>query len=171
MSLTNSLVAANPFAKHLRRGGNGSFRKRPLVMVLMLTSMVDMFSMLVVFLLQTFSSSPEILITKGLQLPNARTGSIVREAPVVAIDKHGDIFLDQKLVAKTQAILQKPEILNKKLEELKQSWAKNNTTALLGEINLQADKEVPSTVVSSVMGILTAGQFESIQLAILSGAK
>ena len=65
--------------------------------------MVDMFSMLVVFLLQTFSSSPEILVTKGVELPISTTPSMVREAPVLAMSRDGSLYLDQKLVGVTEA--------------------------------------------------------------------
>ena len=85
---------------------------------LMLTSMVDMFSMLVVFLLQTFSSSPEIMVTKGIQIPDSITPSVVKEAPVLALSKDGNMYLDQKLVGKTISILKKPNDLLTKLNTI-----------------------------------------------------
>ena len=98
MRLNSSLVAADAFEKHLiSRKRKSSWGKKAAVYALMLTSMVDMFSMLVVFLLQTFSTSPEILINKGLSLPDSLTSSEVKEAPVLALAKDGNIYLDQKL--------------------------------------------------------------------------
>ena len=63
MRLNTSLVASDAFEKHLvnRRRKRG-WAIKATGFTLMLTSMVDMFSMLVVFLLQTFSSSPEITL-------------------------------------------------------------------------------------------------------------
>ncbi len=56
MILNQSMVASDAFEKHLvnrRRKKNWGLKAAGFT--LMLTSMVDMFSMLVVFLLQTFS--------------------------------------------------------------------------------------------------------------------
>ena len=168
MRLNASLVASDAFERHLinrRRKKNWGLKAAGFT--LMLTSMVDMFSMLVVFLLQTFSSSPEILITKGLELPTSITPEVVLEAPVLSISKDGNLYLDQKLVGKTKKVSKAPNKLLKKLDDIKKTWGKSHSTPFPGKINLQADKEVPSTTVSTIMGILTSGQFESIQLAVV----
>jgi biopolymer transport protein ExbD len=166
--LNQSIVAANPFEKHLinRRRKKGKGMRSP-QFTLMLTSMVDMFSMLVIFLLQTFSNSPEISILRGMQLPNSITSAIVREAPVLAISKDGNLYLDQKLVGKTVDISRKPDELLNKLNYIKKGWVSSHTSAFTGDINLQADREVESTTVSMVMAILTTSQFQSIQLAVV----
>jgi biopolymer transport protein ExbD len=168
MILNNSMVASDAFEKHLiNRKRKKHWGIKAAGFTLMLTSMVDMFSMLVVFLLQTFSSSPEILVTKGVELPNSITPSQVKEAPVLAIANDGNLYLDQKLVAKTDVISKKPNILLKKLDVIKRDWAKSHTTPFTGEINLQADKEVKSTTVALIMGILTSSQFQSLELAVV----
>ena len=168
MILNQSMVAADGFEKHLiNRKRKKHWGLKAAGFTLMLTSMVDMFSMLVVFLLQTFSSSPEILVTKGIEIPDSITPSIVKEAPVLALSKDGQLYLDQKLVGKTSDILKKPNGLLKKLNSIKADWAKSHSTPFTGEINLQADKEIKSTVVASIMGILTSSQFQSIELAVV----
>ncbi len=169
MKLNRSLVASDAFEKHLiNRKRKNSWGKKAAVYALMLTSMVDMFSMLVVFLLQTFSTSPEIMINKGVSLPDSITSAQVKEAPVLAIAKDGNLYLDQKLVGEVKKVVKAPGKLISDLNEIKNTWAKNHAgMAFPGEINLQADKDVPSTVVSQVMGILTTGQFQAIQLAVI----
>ncbi len=168
MRLNSSLVESTAFEKHLvNRKRKKSWAIKAAGFTLMLTSMVDMFSMLVVFLLQTFSSSPEILITKGVELPNSVTPSIVREAPVLSLSKNGNLYLDQKLVGATTAVTKSPDLLLKKLNYIKNSWAKSHSDPFPGEINLQADKEVKSTTVSQIMGVLTSSQYQSIQLAVI----
>lgn len=167
--LSNSLVAADAFEKHLiTRKRKKGWAKKAAGFTLMLTSMVDMFSMLVVFLLQTFSSSPEILITKGVSLPDSFTSAQVIEAPVIAISSDGNLYLDQILVGETKKVAKSPKLLMSKLNDIKKNWAKSHSgQPFPGEINLQADKEIPSTLVSQIMGIMTTGQFESIQLAVI----
>lgn len=169
MRLNQSLVASDPFERILiKRKRRVSWGKKAAVYALMLTSMVDMFSMLVVFLLQTFSTSPEILINKGVSLPDSITASEVREAPVLALAKDGNLYLDQKLVGEVKKVAKSPEKLMKELNQIKQNWAKNHAgVAFPGEINLQADKEIPSTIVSDIMSILTTGEYSTIKLAVI----
>jgi biopolymer transport protein ExbD len=168
MRINQSAIAANPFEKHLinRRRQKGKAMRSP-QFALMLTSMVDMFSMLVIFLLQTFSNSPEMTIVKGMQLPKAMTASIVREAPILAISLDGNLYLDQKLVGKTTDVTAKPEELLSKLNFIKKGWVASHKSEFSGDINLQADREIESTTVSMIMGILTTSQFQSIQLAVI----
>lgn len=163
-------ISRAPFTNHLLNRKHQNKKARKVIAVtLMLTSMVDMFSMLVVFLLQTFSSSPEILITKGVVLPDSFTAAIVKEAPVLSVSKD-EVFLDQKLVGKLTHIIAKPRILRAKLDKIKSNWGKSHPKLPFpGEINLQADKDVPSTLVSKLMGIVTSVQFQKIQLAVISG--
>ena len=168
MILNQSLVASDAFEKHLiNRKRKKRWGIKAMGFTLMLTSMVDMFSMLVVFLLQTFSSSPEIMVTKGIQIPDSITPSVVKEAPVLALSKDGNMYLDQKLVGKTISILKKPNDLLTKLNTIKSQWSKSHSTPFSGEINLQADKEIKSTSVATIMGILTTSQFQSIELAVI----
>lgn len=145
--------------------------KKGLLMALMLTSMVDMFSMLVCFLLQTFSTTPEIMVTKGVQLPDAITGKEIKEASVLSLTKD-ELFLDQKSVGKTLAILKNPVPFVRRLKKLKKAWAKSNPgKPFTGEINFQADREVESVVVAQLMGILTGQNYGVIQLAVVSGGQ
>lgn len=169
MRINNSLVASSSFEKHLiSRKRKKSWGLKAAGFTLMLTSMVDMFSMLVVFLLQTFSSSPEILVTKGVVLPDSVTPSQVREAPVLAISNDGHLYLDQKMIGLTEKVIKSPKKLMSELIAIKNNWAKSHPgVAFAGEINLQADKEIKSTTVSKVMGLLTGGHYHSIKLAVM----
>ncbi len=140
-------------------------------MGLSLTSMVDVFSMLVVFLLQTFSSTPEILITKDVTLPEAWQGQEIKEAPVLSISKKS-VYLDQKEVGEIKTIMTKPTILIEKLKELKVLEVKSNPgKPFSGEINLQADANIPSVIVSQLLSHLNSQNYHSIHLAVISGGK
>ena len=168
MILNKNLVVAESFERHLiNRRRKSHWGIKAAGFTLMLTSMVDMFSMLVVFLLQTFSSSPEILVIKGVNLPKSITSSDVKESPVLAISKEGNLYLDQKLVGKTEVVSKNPQILLQKLNFIKANWSKSHETPFTGEINLQADKGTKSTTIARLMGILTSGQFQAIQLAVV----
>jgi biopolymer transport protein ExbD len=158
------------FSRHLtHRKQKKASRKRLVLASLTLTSMVDMFSLLVIFLLQAFSASPELLvIAKGVTLPHAASAREIKDAPLLTIAADG-IHLDQKLVGATEQILKNPEPLMTKLAELRELWQRTHPNEKFkGEINLQASKEVSSVIVSQVMGMLPSQAYGSIQLAVIS---
>jgi len=171
MNIKSKQLGDRSFSRHLlARQFQRSKRKRMMIMGLMLTSMVDMFSLLVIFLLQTFSASPEMsVVAKGVVLPSSITSREIKDAPVLAISSAG-IYLDQKFVGLTEDLLDQPEPLMTRLSELRELWQKSHPSEKFpGEINLQADQAISSTVVSRIMGMLPSQAFGSIQLAVTGG--
>ncbi len=143
--------------------------RRVILAALMLTSMVDMFALLVIFLLQSFSTSPEILISKGVELPEARTGLSAEDAPILAIDRE-NLYLDHKKIGSVDQILRKPDELLKQLAALRAQWqVAHPNEAFPGKINLQADREVASTTISQLMAMLPTENYGSILLAVIGG--
>src|SRR5580692_712171 len=110
-------LTVGTFQQHLlKRHQKKSKVRRVMIAGLTLTSMVDMFSLLVIFLLQTFSTSPElVMVTKGVTLPVAVSGRELEDSPVMAITSD-EVYLDQKLIGKTAALLTDPTPLMSKLE-------------------------------------------------------
>jgi biopolymer transport protein ExbD len=173
VSISNAVLAPASFTRHLQaRAHQKAKRKKILIAGLTLTSMVDMFSLLVIFLLQSFSSSPELLvITKGVTLPSANTAKEIKDAPLLSLSEEG-VFLDQKKVGELLDLVQNPKPLSNRLVELRQVWQKTHPgQAFKGEINLQADRNLPGLTVSHFMNLLPSQNYSSIQLAVVSGAK
>lgn len=78
--------------------------KRGVVALLSLTAMVDMFTVLVIFLLQNFSGEEQMLqLHKDIQLPKAKAIKELKPAFVVTITNN-EILLDQNVVAATEAV-------------------------------------------------------------------
>ncbi len=138
---------------------------------LLLTTMVDMFAIMVIFLLMNFSAEGEIIILpKGLQLPEAKNTGTLEISPSLIISKE-KISFDNKDIFDTPTVItqenwhipQLEEVLNKFQEEkMKEILAKNlDPESLkvaedeLKRINISADKELPFQVVKKV--IYTAG--------------
>src|SRR5215471_18223872 len=60
--------------------------------------MVDMMTMLVIFLLQQFSATGEVLyMQKDIRLPDARHGQQIEVAPVIAINATQVVISGQKV--------------------------------------------------------------------------
>jgi biopolymer transport protein ExbD len=169
MSMSASNLGRGTFTRHLMtRQHKQKSRKRTLMMSLSLTSMVDMFSLLVIFLLQTFSTSPQLMaVAKDVALPVAASGQEIKDAPVLALTNEA-VFLDQKEVGKTKDLLKNPAPLMKQLAEQRKLWIKDHPNdAFRGEINLQADRELPGTMISQFMGMLPSQHYGSILLAVV----
>ena len=160
-SFTKALIAL----KHRRKK-----TRRMIVAALMLTSMVDMFSLLVIFLLQSFSNSPEIMaLSNGLTLPAAVSASSAIDAPVLTVSKE-QILLDQKLIGDVAQVVAKPEILAKSLAGLKDIWQRDHRAEKFkGDIHLQADRAMSSSLISRVINILNSQGYSSVHLAVVSG--
>jgi biopolymer transport protein ExbD len=158
------------FEQHLvARAHKQKAEKRTLMVSLTLTAMVDMFAVLVIFLLQSFSASPELIVTKGLVLPQASTGAEIIEAPVLSLVDN-QVYFDQKPVGAMAEVLRKPSLLANRLQDFREKWqSANPDKTFSGQVNLQADRETQSTAVSQFMGILSAEHFHSILLAVVNG--
>ncbi len=170
--MLSSSLQIGTFNKHLvSMSSRKQKMKRTVVAGLMLTSMVDMFSLLVIFLLQSFSNSPQIItLNKGLTLPAALSASMTMDAPVLSLTAE-EITLDNKLIGTTPTLLGAPQKLLTELQNLRTSWNKNHQGETFnGEIHLQADKNLSASLVSELMGILTSQGYSSVQLAVVTGA-
>jgi biopolymer transport protein ExbD len=170
MLLTADRLQATDFKRHLvARNHKKKTRKRALIIGLSLTSMVDMFSLLVIFLLQTFSTSPELLVVnRDVSLPSAMTGRELKDAPVLALARE-QVYLDQKPVGTPESLLKNPEPLMKKLAELREQWQRSHPgQAFGGEINLQAHRDISSAIVSRFMAMLPSQHYGSIHLAVIA---
>src|SRR5437868_7520816 len=78
---------------------------------LMLTSLVDMFTIIVIFLLMNFSANGEVLyMSKDIKLPEAFHGAQIERAPVISVSNDAVTFYGRQ-VANT-ADLMKGDILN-----------------------------------------------------------
>src|SRR5512134_2996511 len=77
---------AKRFEKSKVLGGKIARGKKSTNAELNVVPMVDMMTMLVIFLLQQFSSTGEVLyMQKDIKLPTAQHGQMIEEAPVVAV--------------------------------------------------------------------------------------
>jgi biopolymer transport protein ExbD len=139
-------------------------RKRRINTSLMLTPMVDMFSLLVIFLLQFFSSAPEFSPPDGLVLPTSASTTEARELPVVSL-RDGAIDVEHRPIGTFATVEAQPEALAAALEDVRKTWASAHPgEAPLTEINLEAHEGLASDVVAKAMALLSAQHFGAIQL-------
>ncbi|MCB0341249.1 MAG: biopolymer transporter ExbD [Pseudobdellovibrionaceae bacterium] len=143
---------------HLRARKTDSAGKDSNV-VLPLTSMIDMFSMLVIFLLLNFSSTGEAyFIAKDVKLPEASNPIPMESLPLISITKDSVIFDAQKVgdnplhveetdqeLPQLRAALQRIQDFHNRLEPGKPFKA---------GVNIQADRSTPVIYIKRVMNAL-----------------
>ena len=150
-------------------------RNRGKAAALNLTSLMDVFTILVFFLLVN-SASTEVLETpKQLTLP----ASVVEEKPretVVIFVSATEVTVQGERVALVEDILaadgQNVAAIGVKLAEVSENVIGISTRAVANsrEVTILADKSVPFNVVKKVMSTCTSEGFERISLAVIQKA-
>ena len=137
-----------------------------------LTSMIDMFSMLVIFLLLNFSSTGEaFFVNKDIKLPEAAHARPIESLPLISITPKG-IYLDSnnkdaRPVSVDLEDYLMPAIVAE-LERIKTIQANFEEAGLTPkkEINLQADQTTPVKYIKRVMNVLISNGFTGINFAV-----
>ncbi len=161
--------------KFVRKSGHG---KKSTYAELNLTSMVDMLTILVVFLLQTFSASGELLVvSKNIVLPEATNFKDLERAPVIGVSKDS-VTLDGRPVADANE-LNKENTVDWKITDLHDQMVtlKNNFKLLHpsenfnGTVIVQADKSVDFKVIKKVMYTCAVAGYNNVNFAVNQKAK
>ena len=136
-----------------------------------LTSLMDVFTILVFFLLVN-SGSVEVLDTpKEVSLPESRVESKPRETVVIFISPT-EVLVQGQLVAMVDEIIEnKASVLDPvaaRLAELKESVIGTSTRIdpTSQEVTILADKSVPFIVIKTIMSTCTSEGFENVSLAV-----
>ena len=157
--------------KGLRKKINHS-QGRDFDVVLPLTSMIDMFSMLVIFLLLNFSATGEaFFVNKNIKMPDASNARPLESLPLISITK-SSVTLDADVLERDgeDISLRDPEMpgLVAALGRLKalQNNLRSGGLKPKTQINIQADQNTPVLYVKRVMTILINEGFTGINFAV-----
>ncbi|WP_413587201.1 ExbD/TolR family protein [Bdellovibrio sp. HCB274] len=155
-------------------------KKQTSTFTLNITSMTDMFTILLVFLLQSYSTSTvEIIPENGIRLPTSATManpveavkiSLSKDALKIDKDKIADVkdteFLPQDLEA-TDSNFIKP--LFEKLDHLAKNSTEKEKWVKEGKILLQADRDLPYATLRKVMYTASMAGFPQLKLVTMVG--
>ncbi len=135
-------------------------RKRNIFADLLLTALIDAFSILVIFLLMNFSSTGEILFMgKDMELPKASLGEILAQAPVIKMEAT-KMYLEDKEVT-TEGLVAELLELRKKFQVL------HPNEEYPGVLTIQADRRVKYDQLSPVVQASNHAGFSDIKFAII----
>jgi len=160
-------IKLKTISKHLTKKSG-----RSVDVSLNLTPMIDMFVVLVIFLLMTFSTSGEILfIQKDIELPSAKITDELEQAPVIIVGS-GQVVIEGNNVGRMDDIAEDENFeiadLSEQLNNLKKNFQQlHPNQTFSGKIIIQGDKETSFRVLKKVMFTCTATGYTNINFAVL----
>ncbi|MGA8205409.1 MAG: biopolymer transporter ExbD [Woeseiaceae bacterium] len=147
-------------------------RNRKKIAKMNLTSLMDVFTILVFFLLVNSGSVELVESPKDVKLPESREETKPRETVVVSVSPE-DVLVQGKLVGKVSDILEGQrgslDPLAARLAELKENIIGPATLSVADsrEVTVLADKSVPFIVVRRIMSACTGEGYENVSLAVI----
>jgi biopolymer transport protein ExbD len=172
---------ARRFEKSRVLGGKLARGRKSVNAELNVVPMVDMMTMLVIFLLQQFSATGEVLyMQKDIKLPEAAHGQAIEAAPVIAISAE-QVVVDGQKVADVRELEGDQAILNIQPLEERLRDAKKRFDYLhqndpdreknwKGDVNIQADVKVPFRILKRVMFSAAQAGYYNVNFAALEAA-
>lgn len=147
-------------------------RNRTKITKMNLTSLMDVFTILVFFLLVNSGSVEIMEAPKTVELPESRVESKPRETVVIFISPE-EVLVQGRVVARVADIIDgQPnsiEPITARLAEIKQQIVGRTTLVVAesSEVTILADKSVPFMVVKTIMSTCTGQGFERVSLAVI----
>jgi len=150
-------------------------RNRVKITKMNLTSLMDVFTILVFFLLINSGSVEIMEAPKNVTLPESRVEAKPRETVVIFVSAE-EVLVQGESVALVADILggerTATDLITSRLAELKENIIGQNTLAVAGtqEVTILADKSVPFAVIKRIMSTCTGEGYENVSLAVIQKA-
>ncbi len=167
-----------------RSGMSRYMEKRlPSTFKIQITSMVDMFVILLVFLLKSYSTSPvNINPSDDLRLPASTSYTDPVDVVKMMVSSKGIFVEDQRVVEFENGTLRKADLdhndpqfisalfkaLDDQAKKTKDISDVNETVEFDGQILVQADRELPYKVLQKVMYTSMLAGYADVKLAVVS---
>lgn len=147
-----------------------------------ITSMVDMFVILLVFLLKSYSTSPvQISPSKSLSLPESSVQTDPVDVIKLVVSKNGIYVEDKRIVPLTAGELGEDDkdktdaqFIKRLFDELDSQAKKtrgiasiNDTVEFDGKILMQADRDLPYAILQKVMYTSMLAGYADMKLAVV----
>ncbi len=162
---------------HSKVFGHGGHAKKVTYADLLITPLVDMFVIIVLFLIANFSATGEVLnMSRDIQLPEAFNVTDIEMAPVVMVS-NTDIIVSGTAIGRVED-LTRDEYLNipaleEKLREMKKQYedlhalAKDTEGSFKGDVNIQAHKDVQFKVIKRVLYSCATAGYTNLNFAVM----
>ena len=159
--------------RRMKRMGRSRNRRLP---AMNLTSLMDVFTILVFFLLVNSSASEILEPPKKITLPDSIVETKPKETVVILVTDETVMVQGEIVVTVADIINSKQDAIleiSNKLEEVKKSviGISTKTIAESKEVTILSHKTVPFKVLRKVMSSCTFAGYEKISLAVIQKAK
>ena len=150
-------------------------RNRGKISKMNLTSLMDVFTILVFFLLVNSGSVEVLDAPKDVELPESKVEAKPRETVVIFVSPE-EVLVQGQPAAVVDDILAAEEgatdQITARLAELKENVVGPSTLAVAGslEVTILADKSVPFIVIKRIMSTCTGEGYENVSLAVIQKA-
>ena len=147
-------------------------RNRKKVTGLNLTSLMDVFTILVFFLLANSSSSEVLATPKQIKLPDSIVETKPRETVVILVGPESVLVQGDPVIGTGDLLNSKSEdipAIADRLEQLEKNIIGISTKAAVAskEVTILADKAIPFKVLKKVMSTCTGSGYGRISLAVI----
>lgn len=132
-----------------------------------LVALMDIFTILVFFLLVNSSDVQEISAPSAISLPESTAEEAPKDTPTVLVTAK-DILVDGQPVAAVDALLEEDGLV---IQSLRQALATDESpVGDRGEITILGDRVIPYPVLKKVMATCTDAGFGRVSLAVMQKA-
>lgn len=155
---------AKRMQKHHKRNKRGA--------ALNMVSLMDIFTILVFFLLVNSSTGEVLPSTKSISLPESISDKKPKETLSIVVSSDNILFQGQK-IASVSEMLEQKSVLIKPLKERLDSMTKARARFIKkdvpfnGDVTIMADKTVPYSLLKKLMVTCTASNYGNISLAVM----
>lgn len=159
-SVLNATAMQSVLATQSYLNGSTEKHKKSIVADLLLTALIDAFSILVIFLLMNFSSNGEILYINKMELPQANQVDVLERYPVVKFE-NGQIFLEDKAVTADGLVAG--------LLEVRKAWQDvHPDQEYPGILTVQADRRSKYSELNGIVIAASQTGFSDIRFAVVA---
>ena len=147
-------------------------RNRMKITKMNLTSLMDVFTILVFFLLVNSGSVEVVEAPKDVTLPESQVQMKPRETVVISVSPE-EVLVQGRLAGTVEDVLGGETLtlnnVRAHLAELKENVIGTNTATVASsqEVTILADRSVPFIVVKDIMSTCTAEGYENVSLAVI----
>ena len=169
-------MARRGFAKYMDKRSPSTFK-------IQITSMVDMFVILLVFLLKSYSTSPvNIAPSDKLTLPASNSTKDPSEVLKLMVSKDGIFVEDKKVVDMQEGKVDVKDVdqndtqfiralyteLDEQAKKARSIASVNETLEFDGKVIMQADRSLPYELLRKVMYTSMMAGFSDVKIAIIT---
>lgn len=152
----NSQIS-NIARRHNEEDGDTGFRPQ-------LTSLIDVMTILLVFLLKNFSVEGELITpSKDLQLPHSSIEKKAEPMFTVQISKN-DLMVNGRGVSRVSSFADSDSLLITDFFNAIEGYAKNASTK---EVMIEADRELPFNIIKRVMFTCSKAGFKEFSILVI----